>query len=640
MFGTEGVASFSRKQRNPDEEISTDKLRFEQFIYDPIALEGATSAGINGRIFGALSLFTATVTATEVEPLKFPRVLWLCRALDASQKMLLNGAGSQEDGPGSVTKTIKSIVAAMHPKKDDKSPPENRFGVAFPRELLDVEPSDDALCQKDSLVTDLTGTHPLLIGTKAEEIVLRGPEKAMRRAPCAQYEKYTTYDRDEIERINSLRNLITNYIEGRHPRPLSIAVFGQPGSGKSFAIKQLAQTLFPEANNEVTFNLSQFESLQDLHNAFHQVRDMALSGNVPLIFWDEFDSTDLRWLKDFLAPMQDGEFSEHGRNHPVGRAIFVFAGGTAHSFAEFSATHEKNKDAKAPDFISRLRGYMDIKGPNKTSANDQQYVIRRALLLRNFLIKYTEKSVIGNDGVAVISPGVLKGLLYVKEYAHGARSMESVISQSQLINAFGLGPSELPPKELLDIHLSPDFMNLVNAGQLLSAPHGSFSDELAARIHEMWRKIKESADWRYGDVRDDDTKTNPYLLPYEQLAEEGRERNLGPARIAFARLESLGFQVVPHDNVDPAKHTVVKELSDIEMLGLARFEHQRWMREYLMKGYVYGKTSDDDLWQHYNIRKFEHLPAPITNLDMTQIQVMLEMLNERGMVLVRQINQQ
>ena len=63
------------------------------------------------------------------------------------------------------------------------------------------------------------------------------------------------------------------------------------------------------------------------------MRDLGLSGKLPLVFWDEFDTAlegqPLGWLRYFLAPMQDGAFQDGQITHPIGRAIFVFAGGTA-----------------------------------------------------------------------------------------------------------------------------------------------------------------------------------------------------------------------------------------------------------------------------------------------------------------------
>ena len=49
------------------------------------------------------------------------------------------------------------------------------------------------------------------------------------------------------------------------------------------------------------FNLSQFDSAEDLIGAFHQVRDRVLQGFIPVVFRDEFDSQNLKWLRSLLA---------------------------------------------------------------------------------------------------------------------------------------------------------------------------------------------------------------------------------------------------------------------------------------------------------------------------------------------------
>ena len=73
---------------------------------------------------------------------------------------------------------------------------------------------------------------------------------------------WSSVDRIEIESMRSVRNIISEYLAspGR-PRPLNLAVFGPPGSGKSFAIKQMASVIAPERNRlgSLEFNLSQFQ---------------------------------------------------------------------------------------------------------------------------------------------------------------------------------------------------------------------------------------------------------------------------------------------------------------------------------------------------------------------------------------------
>lgn len=106
---------------------------------------------------------------------------------------------------------------------------------------------------------------------------------------------------------------------------------------------------------------------------------------------------DLGWLRYFLAPMQDAEFLDQGTPHPIGQAIFVFAGGTCSSYAEFAkpfldpATSEELREefkaAKGPDFLSRLRGSLDIPGLDLNSTFDaygpmEEYPCEAAILLR------------------------------------------------------------------------------------------------------------------------------------------------------------------------------------------------------------------------------------------------------------------
>jgi hypothetical protein len=86
--------------------------------------------------------------------------------------------------------------------------------------------------------------------------------------------------------------------------------------------------------------------------------------------------------------MQDGAFRQGQLTHPIGRSIFVFAGGTAASVSEFGRdlSEEQRRAAKQPDFVSRLRGYLNVLGPNPQPAagepgGDRFHVLRRAILL-------------------------------------------------------------------------------------------------------------------------------------------------------------------------------------------------------------------------------------------------------------------
>jgi hypothetical protein len=168
-----------------------------------------------------------------------------------------------------------------------------------------------------------------------------------------------------------------------------------------------------------------------------------LSEEVPLIFFDEFDAKlgdqEYGWLKYFLAPMQDGKFkgADTEVNYSVGKAIFVFAGGTAETFDAFGKckdTGPKSEDAwklvKEPDFISRLRGYLDIKGINK---KDGENAVSNLLALRRAIIlERKAKQIFDQPGKnARINKGLINAFLRVGKYEHGIRSMVAIVEMAR-----------------------------------------------------------------------------------------------------------------------------------------------------------------------------------------------------------------
>ena len=297
----------------------------------------------------------------------------------------------------------------------------------------------------------------------AMQVVLGGPDAPLQAVPWGQFGNLLTVDRQEIESYRSIRNLVAEYAGQKQvSRPLSIAVFGTPGSGKSFGVTEMAKSLLPGQIEPITFNLSQLDNPGDLLSALHQVRDIGLSGKIPLVFWDEFDTSlegkPLGWLRYFLAPMQDGKFQEGQINHPIGRAIFVFAGGTSTSMAEFDKSSEADfKSAKGPDFVSRLKGFINVLGPNPVNGigEDPYFIIRRAILLRSSLKRGAPQLFEKRTGKEMlnIDRGVLRALLKIEKYKHGARSIESLLAMSQLTSKVIFERSCLPSESQLDLHV-------------------------------------------------------------------------------------------------------------------------------------------------------------------------------------------
>lgn len=301
----------------------------------------------------------------------------------------------------------------------------------------------------------------------AEQIARFGVSRLGKEIPLETMGYWSSIDRIEIESMRSVRNIISEYLasQGR-PRPLSLAVFGPPGSGKSFAIKQMASVISPDRNplGSLEFNLSQFRSASELPAAFQQIRDLRLREYLPLVFWDEFDSAlngqELGWLVNFLAPMQDGLFADEGVNRPVGPAIFIFAGGTHATMDSFRQRALQLPGSKATDFLSRLRGFVDVLGPNPDSQDDRTYHLRRAILLRS-LLQRNAPQIFDGDAMR-IDDSLMDAFLDVPRYLHGSRSMEAIVEMSAVSRKLAYERSVLPAAHQLALHVDADaFMAIV-----------------------------------------------------------------------------------------------------------------------------------------------------------------------------------
>lgn len=337
-----------------------------------------------------------------------------------------------------------------------------------------------------------------------KQIVVKGAAAA--HIPYLKLEKLITFDREEVEHIRSIRRIVEQYKgDVNRKTPLSICVFGRPGSGKSFAVKQIVKSLKVKDEDIFEFNLSQMAGVRDLYAAFHQIRDAGLRGGLPVAFFDEFDAktegTELGWLKYFLAPMQDGEFRENGLTHFIGKALLVFAGGTCQSMEELrkKQTQPEMVQQKLPDFLSRIKGYIDVAGPNalpcpvrdkpnscwmkagllmtmeeepglqiedyereyishcyhKTKCcQDLSHYLRRAALLRSQLEQKLGKA--ENDGQYQIDERVLNAFLRVGQYKHGARSLNAIVETSHLEPGRPFTVTSID-SNFLDLYATDDF---------------------------------------------------------------------------------------------------------------------------------------------------------------------------------------
>jgi len=280
------------------------------------------------------------------------------------------------------------------------------------------------------------------INTLCENIIGEGINKSLADIPVLKYEALISADCNEIENYRKIHNLFESYIKNKDifKKPLSICVFGAPGTGKSFGITEIIKNIKKDQKSKtqiLTFNLSQFKE-NDLSSAFNQIRNINLKDELPIVFWDEFDcdigDQKLGWLKHFLVPMQDGQYYENGNSYHIGRAIFIFAGGIYKNSKEIINAGKENAKYKLPDFLSRIAGnYLDIYSLNQeerelksTSKGNEMYKIRRAVIIRKLTEKYL-KNIHEDYKLVDSNRNILMELLNRDLYDYGIRTLENEI---------------------------------------------------------------------------------------------------------------------------------------------------------------------------------------------------------------------
>lgn len=587
-----------------------------RLIFDPGHLEGNWREGIRGSVPGSGSCLPAAVARAlcEDDGSGPDLAAAIARGVAARRALLEAGHGTGEPGfpfaamvavlqgprgGGLRTVTVPDFAVPEPPGSSTKGGP----GWS----IIAGDPVD--------------GYRPIM--GRAREVALRG-EAALSGIPYGRFGKLYTVDRIELNGFYSIRRLISDYVGEENPgKPLSLGVFGPPGSGKSFGIKQIARGILGRGATILTFNLSQFTGPEMLAGALHQVRDEVLRGNVPVVFWDEFDSRDLMWLQYMLAPMNDGEFLEGQVTHPVGKCVFIFAGGTCDSFESFCARapgepKQAFVGAKGPDFISRLKGYLNVLGPNprlvdgQPDATDVGFPIRRAIMLR------VQAGCPGSAPLS-IDPGLLNAMLKIGEFKHGARSMATIVN---LITGGGKRAwlrCNLPPREQLGLHVDFDeFMGLIQEGTMFKL----HAEELAPHVHGFYLELAKKENWK-----------TDYPMPYEELPDEIKQDNLAAARRLPDVLALAGLIVVDAGHGPGADKSIVRAVIEQNIELLSEAEHDGWMAYKLGSGWRYGEKRDNAKKLHGALVPYIDLSEADKHKDRNAVRCYPEIVAQAGFLI-------
>ena len=68
-------------------------------------------------------------------------------------------------------------------------------------------------------------------------------------------------------------------------------------------------------------------------------------------------------------------------------------------------------------------------------------------------------------------------------------------------------------------------------------------ERMARNVHEVWAQGRMAEGWTWGEQRDDQLKTHPCLVPYEELPDAEREYDRQTAVQTLKLILKLGFKI-------------------------------------------------------------------------------------------------
>lgn len=258
LFGTEGAILFSNHrpaEKNKDHYIMPKSFLF----FDPKVIEGMWQQNHPGGIIGYKTCMAASVALSLLQ--------YIEERENADERKKDEESKIEE----AIKKAVNSGLLAMrklhlegYGKKKSKI---TETKLAFPNKLIaeqlikfdktktpfvscEIRPTvsaSDLNKQENNrnLWTILGDRYREGLEGVARRIVIEGTENVLNDVPLGSFGKLLTVDRREIENLRSIRTLVSEYVEKGSDKPISIAVFGSPGSGKSSALLKWLNLSYP-----------------------------------------------------------------------------------------------------------------------------------------------------------------------------------------------------------------------------------------------------------------------------------------------------------------------------------------------------------------------------------------------------------
>jgi ryanodine receptor 2 len=68
-------------------------------------------------------------------------------------------------------------------------------------------------------------------------------------------------------------------------------------------------------------------------------------------------------------------------------------------------------------------------------------------------------------------------------------------------------------------------------------------EHMSKNVHEVWSETRIQQGWTYGEQRNDELKTHPCLVPYEELPESEKEYDRNTSIGTLKLIMKLGFKI-------------------------------------------------------------------------------------------------
>lgn len=100
-----------------------------------------------------------------------------------------------------------------------------------------------------------------------------------------------------------------------------------------------------------------------------------------------------------------------------------------------------------------------------------------------------------------------------------------------------------------NLNMKTDTPNITNLNDIVILDElWPLIDHLARAIHEIWANERMSSGWVYGEIRNDNLKTNPCLVPFDMLSPQEQDLDRMHAMLCLKLIIKFGYDIKPKES--------------------------------------------------------------------------------------------